>query len=121
MLPSSKKFNLKNPLQLLGIYLGWLETAAAVGLFAVNNVNSWPRDFVIFALGFGIISYVLIVGFVNIYLTIRSPHFLFNPSDYAKDVQPYLFDSPLDIKGEMIPKDKTSQGQSIFPKKDSSP
>lgn len=99
---NKKKFNLQNPLQLLGIFLGWLETAAVVGLFAINEIDHWTRDFVIFSLGFGIIGYLFIVGFVNVYLTVKTPHFLFNPSDFDKEVQQYLFNTPISVDEDKL-------------------
>ncbi len=82
---------IKNPLQLLGFYLGWMETAGAAALFSMTSVNHWTRYFLIFVMGFGIMLYVLVAAYVLIVLVNKTPHFLFNPSDYDKDVQPLLF------------------------------
>jgi hypothetical protein len=37
------------------------------------------------------LAFLALVGFLLIYLVLKHPHLLFNPSDYAPEVQPNLF------------------------------
>ena len=87
---SPGKKGVRNPLQLLGMYLFWMEAAAAAGMFATRELEHWTRHFLVFVAALGIFVYVSTAAFVVIYLTVRRPHFLFNPSDYDKTVQPQL-------------------------------
>lgn len=45
-------------------------------------------------MSFGLLAYVGVAGFLLIYLAIKRPAFLFNPSDYDSSVQHRLFDIP---------------------------
>lgn len=44
-----------------------------------------------FVMSFGLVAYVGVAGFLLIYLVIKRPPFLFNPSDYDSSVQHLLF------------------------------
>ena len=99
---ATEKKDIKNPLQLLGLYLVYMEAAGAASMFAMQSLQHWTRYFLIFALGIGILIYLIITGFVVIYLTIKHPHLLFNPSDYAPGVQHRLFDETLNIDNPPI-------------------
>jgi len=86
--------SVKSPLQMVGFYLAWVESAIGVGLWAVRDVNDWTRSLLIVTMcAIGII-YAAVVAFVLIYIVFKKPHFLFNPSDYTPSVQPMLFDQP---------------------------
>jgi hypothetical protein len=39
----------------------------------------------------GLLMYVAIAGFLLVYLVVKRPFFLFNPSDFDKSVQHLLF------------------------------
>jgi len=84
----------RSPLQLFGLYLAWSESAIAAGLFATVNVEHWTRQLLIGVMAFGLVAYVLVAGFLLIYLVVKRPGFLFNPSDYDSSVQHRLFDTP---------------------------
>lgn len=88
---AQEKKGVRNPLQLLGLYLGWMESAAAVGIFATQGVDHWSRYLLISCAAGGIAIYILTASFIAIYLAIKHPYFLFNPSDYDKNVQHNLF------------------------------
>ena len=105
-MPSSTKVNVKNPLQLLGLYIGWMETAMVAGLWATTDVVHWSRYMLMVSAALGIIAYIGTSCFIVLYLTITKPHFLFNPSDYDKDVQKYLFGGVIKFKQ---PNDKKVQ------------
>jgi len=45
----------------------------------------------------GLIAYVGTACFIVIYLALKKPQLLFNPSDYDKDVQKYLFGDGLQV------------------------
>ena len=45
----------------------------------------------------GLAVYVSVTGFVLVYLVVKKPGFLFNPSDYDRAVQPMLFGAPAPI------------------------
>ena len=88
----------KNPLQLLGLYIGWMETVMAGALWATTGIVHWSRYALMVSAALGLIAYIVTSCFIVIYLTVKKPHLLFNPSDYDKDVQKYLFGKGLDIK-----------------------
>lgn len=83
----------RSPLQLFGLYLAWTETALSASLFATTGIDHWTRYLLIAAMSFGLIAYVLVAGFLLIYLAIKRPAFLFNPSDYDSSVQHHLFNA----------------------------
>lgn len=84
--------NISNPLQLMGRYLGWLESVSAAGLFAVPS-GHWTQSALVVAIITGLAVYLLTSAFLLIFLAIKHPHFLYNPSDYSDQVQERLFDS----------------------------
>jgi len=90
----ASKSAVQSPLQLFGLYLAWSESALAAGLFATTTIDHSARYFLMIAMGVGIVAYVGVAGFLLIYLVMKRPHFLFNPSDYDAAVQPMLFNSP---------------------------
>ena len=83
---------LRSPLQMVGFYLGWVESALVGALWAIRFLDHWTRTLLIIVLCFVAAGFAVAVVFVLIYLAVRQPHFLFNPSDYAPSVQPLLFD-----------------------------
>jgi hypothetical protein len=83
----------QSPLQLFGLYLAWTETALAASLFATSSIEHWTKYLLIFVMAAGLLLYVLIAGFLLVYLVVKRPGFLFNPSDFDKSVQPMLFGS----------------------------
>ncbi|MHC4575205.1 MAG: hypothetical protein ACYS76_13920 [Planctomycetota bacterium] len=82
---------IQSPLQLFGLYLAWSETALSAGLFATGGIEHWTRYLLMALMGIGLLIYVAVAGFLLVYLVVKRPHFLFNPSDYDKSVQPMLF------------------------------
>ena len=76
---------------MVGFYLAWVESALAVGLWAIRGLEHWTRTLLIIVLCLVAVGFAVAVVFVLIYLAVRQPHFLFNPSDYAPSVQPLLF------------------------------
>ncbi len=89
---SSEAKGVKSPLQMVGFYLAWVESAMGAGLWAIKDVDSWPRTLLIVAMVLIGLSYAGVVAYVVVYLALKHPHLLFNPSDYAPGVQPLLFD-----------------------------
>ena len=81
---------ISRPIQLFGLYLAWCESVIAAGLFATDH-SSWAQILLICAMAFGIVAFALVVGFLLIYLAVRRPGFLFNPSDFDPSVQHMLF------------------------------
>ncbi len=81
----------QSPLQLFGLYLAWAETALSASVWATSAVEHWTRHFLMAAMGIGLLAYVGIAGFLLIYLVVKRPAFLFNPSDFDKSVQHLLF------------------------------
>lgn len=81
----------QSPLQLFGLYLAWAESALAASLFATSSVDHWTRYLLIFVMASGLLVYVLVAAFLIVYLVVKKPAFLFNPSDYDKSVQHMLF------------------------------
>jgi len=76
---------------MVGFYLAWVESALAVGLWAIRGIEHWTRTLLIIVLCLIAVGFAVAVVFVLIYLAVRKPHFLFNPSDYAAPVQSLLF------------------------------
>jgi hypothetical protein len=66
----------RSPLQLFGLYLAWSESAIAAGLFATVSVEHWTRQLLIAVMAFGLVAYVLVAGFLLIYLVVKRPGFL---------------------------------------------
>jgi hypothetical protein len=81
---------IQSPLQLFGFYLAWTESALAVGLFATKD-SSLIITVLGFVMAFGLVAYVLVASFLIIYLVLRRPEFLFNPSNFHPSVQHLLF------------------------------
>lgn len=81
----------RSPLQLFGLYLAWMESAVAASLMATSSLEHWTRYLLIFVMALGLILYVCIAGFLLVYLVVKRPFFLFNPSDFDKSVQHLLF------------------------------
>jgi hypothetical protein len=83
--------SVKSPLQMVGFYLAWVESAIGAGLWAVRDVNDWTRTLLIVTMCAIGLLYVAVVAFLPLYLVFKKPHLLFNPSDYTPAVQPMLF------------------------------
>ncbi len=81
----------RSPLQLFGLYLAWAETALSASLFATNGIEHWTRHLLMFVMSLGLVAYVGVAGFLLVYLVVKRPAFLFNPSDYDSSVQHMLF------------------------------
>lgn len=95
--------SVKSPLQMVGFYLAWVESAIGVALWGIRGVNDWTRTLMIVTMcGIGIL-YALVVAFVPLYLVLKKPHFLFNPSDYTPAVQPMLFEATNQLRIENPP------------------
>ncbi len=94
----STKISVKNPLQLLGLYIGWMETVMAGALWATTGIVHWSRYALMISAALGIIAYIGTSCFIVVYLAVKKPHLLFNPSDYDKDVQKYLFSGEFNSK-----------------------
>jgi len=92
--PRQEQKGVRNPLQLLGWYLAWMEGIAGGGLLLSAPFDHWTKYFLLFAIGFGILAYGLTAAFVVIYLAVKNPNLLFNPSDYDPTVQHQLFGTP---------------------------
>jgi ABC-type phosphate/phosphonate transport system permease subunit len=95
---SSSNKNIKSPLQMVGFYLAWVETALGGSLWAVANVDHWSRTLLICAIAFIGVIFAAVIAFILVFLALRRPHLLFNPSDYAASVQPLLFNSQDEIQ-----------------------
>jgi hypothetical protein len=81
----------QSPLQLFGLYLAWAETALSASVWATASADHWTRHLLMTAMAVGLLAYVGIAGFLLIYLVVKRPAFLFNPSDFDKSVQHLLF------------------------------
>ncbi|MGZ8219468.1 hypothetical protein [Methylomagnum sp.] len=77
----------------VGLYLIWIETALSASLLATTGIDHWTRYLLIASMSFGLIAYVFVAGFFLVYLAVKRPAFLFNPSDYDSSVQHHLFDA----------------------------
>ena len=84
---------IQSPLQLFGFYLAWTESAIAVGLFAAKECSSIALVLG-WVMAFGLFAYVVVAGYLIIYLVLRRPQFLFNPSNFDPSVQHLLFSGP---------------------------
>lgn len=91
---SSQSVGVRSPLQLFGLYLAWSETALSGSLFATQGLEHWTRYFLIGSMSVGLLAYVGVTSFLLVYLVVKKPGFLFNPSDYDSSVQPMLFGAP---------------------------
>lgn len=62
-----------------------------------------------FVMSLGLVAYVGVAGFLLVYLVLKRPAFLFNPSDYDSSVQHMLFsDGPkLVVKNPPTPNDQS--------------
>lgn len=101
----------RNPLQLYGLYLVLVEGSLTAGLFATQGVEHWTRYFLMAVMAIGLLIYVLVASFMVVYLVVKKPGFLFNPSDYDKDVQPLLFGAPsVVIQPDAPPANQQPQG-----------
>lgn len=90
---------IKSPLQMVGFYLAWVETTIAGSIWAIKGTEKWTLSLLVITIAAVAILYAGIVAFVLVYLTVKRPNLLFNPSDYADNVQPMLFNnSPLIVK-----------------------
>ena len=96
-----------SPLQLLGRYIGWMETAVAGGVAATWGVAHWARTVLMVVLASGVALYVATACFVVIYLAVTRPELLYNPSAYDPSVQAGLFG-----RGIKLTED-ASQGQRV--------
>lgn len=81
----------QSPLQLFGLYLAWMETALAASAWAMWSIDHWTKYLLVFVMAAGLLLYVGVAGFLLIYLVVKRPAFLFNPSDFDKSVQHMLF------------------------------
>lgn len=104
----SQRSPVQSPLQLFGLYLAWTESALAASLFATTSIVHWSRYLLIVAMAVGLVVYIGIAGFLLVYLVVRKPAFLFNPSDYDKSVQHMLF-------GPGVPKLEVNNPPAIQP------
>jgi len=83
--------SIKSPLQMAGFYLAWIETALAASLWPLKGHDNLLAVLLYAVVGIAII-FALGLVFMLIYLVVKDPHWLFNPSDYDPSVQDELFD-----------------------------
>jgi len=97
---------IQSPLQLFGLYLAWTESALAAGLFATGSMT-FAQTVLVWVMAIGLVAYVLVAGFLLIYLVVRRPEFLFNPRDFDPSVQHLLF-------GATVPTVVVSRAADVF-------
>ncbi|ACL71021.1 hypothetical protein [Halothermothrix orenii] len=88
--------SIKSPLQMAGFYLAWIETALAAGLWPLKGHEELLPVLLYTVVGVAI-AFAGAMIFILVYLVIKDPHWLFNPSDYDPSVQDELFDGEHDI------------------------
>jgi len=91
MIPSHSGTRIRNPLQLVGFYLSWVESALIASLWAPKE--NWLQSLLICVVVLIGLSFASSCAFTLIYLTVRKPQLLYNPSDYAPEVQARLFET----------------------------
>ncbi len=96
--------HVKSPLQMVGFYLAWVESALGASLWAVRDMNSWPRTFLIVTLSVIAFLFAVAILFTLVFLVVRRPNLIFNPSDYHPTVQAKLFDSTAELTVSNPPK-----------------
>ncbi len=82
--------SIKSPLQMAGFYLAWIETALAASFWPLKGNDNLLAVLLYSVIGIAII-FALAVVFILIYLVLKEPRWLFNPSDYDPSVQDELF------------------------------
>jgi hypothetical protein len=81
-----------NPIQILGLFIFGIEIILSSALWAIKDLNiRYASEFLIFCIGIGLILYLSITGFLVIYLAIKKPQYLYNPTDYNIDTHKSLF------------------------------
>lgn len=83
----ASNFVVRSPLQVITI-LG-IEGVLTAAIFAVEE--GWLQTLLVIVIVFIAVCFVATSVYVVIYLLHKRPHLLFNPSDYAPEVQPLLF------------------------------
>jgi hypothetical protein len=92
---------IKSPLQMVGFYLAWIETAMAASLWPLKDNDTLLTILLSVVVGIASI-FALTMVFILIYLVIKDPHWLFNPSDYDPSVQDELFDHDHSVSEALI-------------------
>ena len=82
---------IKSPLQMVGFYLAWIETALAASLWPLKD-NQLLLKILLFAVVAIALIFAVTMVFILIHLVYKEPHWLFNPSDYDPSVQDELFE-----------------------------
>ncbi len=88
---ASRIDSMKRPLQIVGLFLGFLEAVLTAGLIPAKNLQpnmQWLLLLTIVVIA-GLFTVTSII--ILLYLTFWNPYLLFNPSDYAAGAQPLLF------------------------------
>lgn len=82
--------SIKSPLQMAGFYLAWIETVLAASFWPLKEHD---RLLTILLIAMVIIALVFAgaVVFILIHLVLKSPRWLYNPSDFDPSVQDELF------------------------------
>ncbi len=105
--------SIKSPLQMVGFYLAWIETVLAASFWPLKG-----HDKLLNVLFYTVIAIALIFAgamiFILLYLVLKNPRWLFNPSDYDPDVQDELFKHDHSIsKGDFLSVDSTVRAGDI--------
>lgn len=87
---------IKSPLQMIGFFLAWIETALAASLWPVKGNEKLLSILLFSVVGIAIIIALSLV-FVLVYIVKHYPQWLFNPADYDPAVQDELFEHDYSI------------------------
>jgi hypothetical protein len=82
--------SIKSPLQMAGFYLAWVETVLAASFWPLKGQGVLVNILLYVVVGIAVVFAVALV-FILIYMVVREPRWLFNPSDYDPSVQNRLF------------------------------
>lgn len=83
--------SIKSPLQMAGFYLAWIETVLAASFWPLKG-DVGLLSVLLYAVVVIAVVFALTMGFILVYLVLKEPRWLFNPSDYDPAVQNKLFD-----------------------------
>ncbi|QTL99705.1 hypothetical protein GM661_17965 [Iocasia frigidifontis] len=98
---------IKSPLQMVGFYLVWIETALAASLWPLKGHDELLVILLYAVVGIALI-FSLAMVFVLIFLVLKEPRWLFNPSDYDPSVQDELFKHDHSISEASLARDEAA-------------
>lgn len=82
--------SIKSPLQMVGFYLAWIETVLAASFWPLKGYDKLLTVLLVSMVIIALIFAGAMV-FILVHLVLKSPRWLFNPSDFDPSVQDELF------------------------------